>query len=112
MLEDFVDKLVKLEDDVVKMGFVFFQYDVVCDQSEEIEYVIVDIKQFELVFEKVFKIGDEILEIFELGEEKDEFKEKLSDFCIWWNVVKMKIEDCKFKIDDVLVVVKIYYYLL
>lgn len=49
---------------------------------------------------------------FELGEEKDEFKERLDDFVFCWNVVKGKVDDWKLKIDEVVVVVKCYYDLL
>jgi len=108
-LDDFADKLAKLEDDVAKMGPVSSRYDVLRDQSEEIEHATADVKQLEPVFEKVSKTGDEILESLEPGEEKDELKEKLSDLSTRWNVVKTKIEDRKSKIDDVSVVAKTHH---
>ena len=108
-LDDFADKLTKLEDDVAQMGPVSSQYDVVRDQSEEIEHATADVKQLEPVFEKVSKTGDEILESLEPGEEKDELKERLSDLATRWNTVKKKIEDRKSKIDDVSVVAKTHH---
>ena len=108
-LEDFAEKLAKLEDDVAKMGPVSSQYDVLRDQSEESEHATADIKQLEPVFEKVSKTGHEILESLEPGEEKDELQEKLSDLCTRWNAVKTKIEDRKSKIDEVSVVAKTHH---
>lgn len=108
-LDDFADKLRKLEDDVAKMGPVSSQYDVLREQSEDIEHAISDVKQLEPVFQRISKNGDEILERLEPGEEKDELEEKLSDLATRWNEVKTKIEDRKSKIDDVSVVAKCHH---
>lgn len=53
-----------------------------------------------------------MLDIFEFGEEKDKLDEKLNDLSMRWNVVKLKVENCKVKVEEVLFVVKIYYDLL
>lgn len=64
------------------------------------------------MYERIFRNGENIFVSFELGEEKDEFKERLDDFVFCWNVVKGKVDDWKLKIDEVVVVVKCYYDLL
>lgn len=105
-LDDFTEKLAKLEDDVAKMGPVSSQYDVLREQSEDVEHSIADVKQLEPVYERISKNADEILASLEPGEEKDELKERLSDLAARWNAVKEKVDDRKSKIDDVIIVAR------
>lgn len=107
--DDFAAKLAKLEDDVAKMGPVSSLYDVLREQSKDVEHATADVKQLEPLFEKISKNGHDILESLEPGEEKDELKEKLNDLTTRWDAVKTKIEDRKSKIDDVSVVAKTHH---
>ena len=108
-LDDFAEKLAKLEDDVAKMRPVSSQYDVLREQSEDIEHAVADLRQLEPVYERISRNGENIFASLEPGEEKDELKERLDDLASRWNAVKGKVDDRKSKIDEVVVVAKCYH---
>ena len=108
-LDDFAAKLGDLEDDVAKMGPVSSLYDVVREQSKDIEHAAADVKQLEPLFQRIAMNGEDILEGLEPGQEKDELREKLNDLAARWNAVKSKIGDRKAKIDDVSPVAKTHH---
>lgn len=108
-MDDFTAKLVKFEDDVAKMGSVSSLYYVLREQSKAIEQATAEVKQLEPLFERITRNGQDILNSLDLGEEKDEMKEKLNDLTVRWNTVKLKIEGHKAKIDNVSPAVKTHH---
>ena len=100
-LDDFVDKLSKIEDDLARMLPVSPVYDVVRDQLHEVEQVSDDVKQLEPVFGRVSSCGQDVLESLEPGEEKDKLKDKLAEIEERWNDVKEKVESRKANLVDI-----------
>lgn len=100
-LDDFVDKLSKIEDDLARMLPVSPVYDVVRDQLHEVEQVSDDAKQLEPVFGRVSSCGQDVLESLEPGEEKDKLKDQLAEIEERWNVVKEKVESRKATLEEV-----------
>ncbi|EDO37706.1 predicted protein [Nematostella vectensis] len=86
-LDDFTEKLAKIEDDLEHVGPVSAVYDVVKRQKHKVEEARDDCKQLEPVFEKVSSCGNDVLESLEAGEEKDDLKGKLDDMEQRWKSV-------------------------
>ena len=108
-MDDFTARLGEFEDDVAKMGSVSSLYDVLREQSKAIEQATAEVKQLEPLFERITRNGQDILDSLDLGEEKDEMKEKLNDLTVRWSTVKLNIEGRKAKIDDVSPAVKTHH---
>ena len=108
-MDDFTSRLGEFEDDVAKMGSVSSLYDVLREQSKAIEQATAEVKQLEPLFERITRNGQDILDSLDLGEEKDEMKEKLNDLTVRWSTVKLNIEGRKAKIDDVSPAVKTHH---
>ena len=108
-LDDFVAKMGELEDNVAKMGPVSSLYDLLREQSEEVEQASADVKQLEPLYERISQNGNDMLDTLEPGEEKDKLDEKLNDLSTRWNAVKSKVENRKAKVEEVSPVAKTHH---
>ena len=100
-LDDFAARLGELEGNAANMGPVSSLYDVLRQQSEEVEHASADVKQLEPLFESISKNGQDIMNSLEAGQEKDELEEKLNDLSSRWNEVLSKVEARKAKVDEI-----------
>ena len=107
-LDDFKDKLAKIENDLAHMLPVSPVYDDVRDQNQEMEHTADDVKQLEPVYERVAKCGNEMLESLEPGEERDGLEEQLTDVSGRWADVKDKVASRGSALEDVTPVAKEY----
>lgn len=100
-LDDFEDKLSKIEDDLARMLPVSPVYERLRDQTHNHAEVADDVKQLEPVYSKLSSCGYDVLESLEPGEEKELLKDKLNEIDQRWNNVKEKVDDRKANIDEV-----------
>lgn len=100
-LEDFENKLSKIEDDLARMLPVSPVYERVRDQTHELEEIADDVKQIEPVYGRFSSCGYDVLESLEPGEEKERLKDKLDEIEKRWNNVKDKVNDRKANINEV-----------
>ena len=107
-LDDFTEKLAKIEDDLAHMLPVSSVYDDLRDQNQELEHTADDVKQLEPVFERVSKNGSEVLESLEPGEERDNLEELLGDIRGRWTDVKDRVANRQSKLGEVTPVAKKY----